>query len=157
MTFKSGVPEASLVKTQWWRITCQCKSDGFPPWPGKIPHTAEQLSPWTAATQSVLWSLEAATPEPTCYNYWESPLCLEPGLGNKRSHCNEKPRHHNWRPSTPKNKLKWCPSPTIFTNPLSFQMPTWVKNHRRYLPLTLIDVSWSLRGKNRKGGRWNRQ
>ena len=45
----------------WWRSgwesACQCRGHGFKPWSWKIPHTAEQLSPW------------ATTTEPTCHNY----------------------------------------------------------------------------------------
>ena len=39
--------------------------------------------------------------EPTSHNYWArvpqllKPTHLEPVLHNKRSHCNEKPVHHN--------------------------------------------------------------
>ena len=47
---------------------------GFKPWSGKIPHAAEQLSPCATTTE---------------------PARLEPVLHNKRSHCNEKPAHHN--------------------------------------------------------------
>ena len=28
-----------------WESTCQCRGHGFDPWPGKIPHATEQLSP----------------------------------------------------------------------------------------------------------------
>ena len=39
--------------------------------------------------------------KPVYHNYWDrvpqllKPACLEPGLRNKRSHCNEKPKNHN--------------------------------------------------------------
>ena len=39
--------------------------------------------------------------KPVHHNYWAhvlqllKPVCLEPMLHNKRSHCNEKPAHHN--------------------------------------------------------------
>ena len=39
--------------------------------------------------------------KPVCHNYWTrmpqllKPACLEPVLCNKRSHCNEKPTHHD--------------------------------------------------------------
>nr|XP_058901061.1 zinc finger protein 566-like [Kogia breviceps] len=45
------------------------RGHGFNPWSGKIPHTMEQLSPCATTT--------------------------EPVLGNKRSHCNEKPVHRD--------------------------------------------------------------
>ena len=57
----------------WWlsgkEFTCQCKTHGFDPWAGKIPHAWGQLSPCSTTTESV--------------------LC------NNRSHCNEKPVHHH--------------------------------------------------------------
>ena len=34
--------------------------------------------------------------KPLCHNYW-SPWGLEPMLHNRRSHCSEKPEHHNQR------------------------------------------------------------
>ncbi|KAJ8787545.1 hypothetical protein J1605_022860, partial [Eschrichtius robustus] len=38
----------------WWRSgwesACQCREHGFDPWSGKIPHAAEQLSPWATTT-----------------------------------------------------------------------------------------------------------
>ena len=68
--------------------------------------------------------------KPVCRNYWACALepgsrnywslhALEPGLHNRRSHCNEKPEHHSeeeprslqlekaqqWRPSTTKTKI----------------------------------------------------
>ena len=39
------------------------------------------------------WS---STLEPASCNHW-SPLTLEPMLCNKKSLCNEKPLHHNWK------------------------------------------------------------
>ena len=53
-------------------------------WTRKITHAAEQLNPHTTTT------------EPVCCNYW-SPLAPEPVFWNRRSHCNEKPVHHNSR------------------------------------------------------------
>ena len=42
----------------WWRSglesSCQCRTHGFEPWSGKIPHVAEQLSPCTTTTELVL-------------------------------------------------------------------------------------------------------
>ena len=52
--------------------TCQCRGRGFYPWSGKIPHATEQLNLWATTTE---------------------PVCLEPVLCTKRSHCNQKPAH----------------------------------------------------------------
>lgn len=30
---------------------CQCRGNRFNPWSGKFPHAAEQLSPYTTATE----------------------------------------------------------------------------------------------------------
>ena len=43
----------SLV-AQWLRIACQCRGHRFEPWPRKIPHAAEQLSPCATTTEAVL-------------------------------------------------------------------------------------------------------
>ena len=37
-----------------WESGCQCRGHGFEPWSGKIPHTAEQLSPCTTTTEPAL-------------------------------------------------------------------------------------------------------
>ena len=54
-----------------------------------------------------VWSLVLEDPtcrgatKPVCHNYWAcmpqllKPMCLEPVLCKERSHCNEKPTHHN--------------------------------------------------------------
>ena len=57
-----------------WRLSgkesqCQCRRHRFDPWPGKILHAMEQLSPCTKL------------------------LHLDPVLHNKGSHCNELPMH----------------------------------------------------------------
>ena len=51
-----------------WRLSgkesaCQCRRPEFDPWPGKISHAAEQLSPCATTTESVLWSLGATAAE----------------------------------------------------------------------------------------------
>ena len=42
----------------WWRSgsesACQGRGHGFEPWSGKIPHAAEQLSPWATTTEPAL-------------------------------------------------------------------------------------------------------
>ena len=48
-----------------WESAYQCRGHGFEPWSGKIPHAAEQLSPWATITE---------------------PARLEPVLRNKRGH-----------------------------------------------------------------------
>ena len=51
----------------WWlsvkESACQHRGHGFNPWPGKIPHAAEQLSPSTTSTEPVLESPGATTVE----------------------------------------------------------------------------------------------
>ena len=70
------------------------------------------------AAKPVCLNYWACALEPGSRNYW-SLRALEPGLRNRRSHCNEKPEHHSeeeprclqlekaqqWRPSTTKNKI----------------------------------------------------
>ena len=55
----------------WWHSgsesACQFRGDGFNPWPRKIPHAAEQRSPYDTTT--------------------------EPGFCNERGHCKEDPVH----------------------------------------------------------------
>ena len=34
-----------------WESACRCGGRGFGPWSGKIPHAAEQLSPWATAAE----------------------------------------------------------------------------------------------------------
>ena len=56
----------SLV-AQWIRI-CQCRGHGFDPWPEKIPHAAEKLSPWTTCCNYrslCAWSPCSSTREAT--------------------------------------------------------------------------------------------
>ena len=67
----------------WWRSgwesTCQCRGHGFEPWSGRIPHAAEQLSPWATTAE---------------------PARLEPVLHNKRGRSSERPVHRDeeWPP-----------------------------------------------------------
>ena len=73
----------------WSLQKCKSKSQwGFPWWPsGK-----ESASPCRRHGLNS-WSRKGAT-KPTCHSCW-NPHALEPVLYNKRSHCNEKPAHHN--------------------------------------------------------------
>ena len=50
-------------------FTRQCRRHEFDPWSMKIPHATGQLSPRASTAVTVLWSLGAPTPEPTCCNY----------------------------------------------------------------------------------------
>ena len=45
----------------------------IPVWGTKIPHAAGQLSPHTATTEPMLWSLHDTTREPVRHN--EDPTC----------------------------------------------------------------------------------
>ena len=56
-----------------WESACQCSGHEFNLWSRKIPHAKEQLSPRTKLRK---------------------PVHLEPVLHNRRSRCNEKPKHH---------------------------------------------------------------
>ena len=68
-------------------FACQCRRHKFYLWLGKIPHATEQLSLCTTSIHNcwahVPWLLV--------------PACLEPMLCHKRSHCNVKPVHRDWR------------------------------------------------------------
>ena len=83
----------------WWRSgqksACQCRGHGFNPWSGKIPHAAEQLSPWATTTEPVLYSPRATTSEPACHIYW-SPCVLEPMCRNYWSPHTLGPACHNY-------------------------------------------------------------
>ena len=76
--FKTATSEQTsrnCMSSAIWKISLKkCLCVRFKPWSGKIPHAVEQLSPCATTTE---------------------PTCLEPVLHNKRSHCNEKPAHHN--------------------------------------------------------------
>ena len=69
----------------WWRSgwesACQCRGHGFKPWSGKIPHAAEQLSPWATTTE---------------------PARLEPLLCNKRGR--DEARAPRWRVAPARRK-----------------------------------------------------
>ena len=74
---------------------CQCRKHEFNPWPRKIPHASEQLSPRTTLLK-LSSRAGGETAEPRSHNYG-SPCTLEPVLCNKRNHGNEKTSHLNWR------------------------------------------------------------
>ena len=85
-----GCPSRSVVKnllpiqeTQIWPLIPE------------DPTCCRATSPWAATIELVLYSLGATITESTCHNSWS--LCaLEPMLHFKKSHHNEKPKHHNW-------------------------------------------------------------
>ena len=35
-----------------WESACRCRGHGFEPWPGRIPHAVEQLSPCATTTEA---------------------------------------------------------------------------------------------------------
>ena len=85
--WQAGLPALAsrrqFLGLPWWRSgwesACQCRGHGFEPWSGKIPHAAEQQSPWATTTE---------------------PACLEPVLRNKRGRDRERPAHRDeeWPP-----------------------------------------------------------
>ena len=76
-------PSQKVIGLPWWRSgwesACQCRGHGFEPWSVKIPHAAEQQSPWATTTE---------------------PARLEPVLHNKRGRDSERPMHRDeeWPP-----------------------------------------------------------
>ena len=105
----------STNRLPWWlsgkESACQCRRHGFCPWPGKIAHAAEQLSHTPQLLSLCCGAQELQPLEP-------ERLQLVPC--NKSSHCDEKPKHcdyrvalaclnqrkiHALRPSTAKNKI----------------------------------------------------
>ena len=80
----------------WWRSgwesACQCRGHGFEPWPGRIPHAAEQLGPCATTAE---------------------PARLEPVLRNRRGRDGERPTHRDeeWPPlaatrESPRTEMK---------------------------------------------------
>ena len=68
--------ERSVLGPSWWSTgkesTMQCKGHGLDPWSGKIPHAAQQQSPWTTAT-------EACVPYSTCSSTRGATAMRSPG------------------------------------------------------------------------------
>ena len=83
MLYKVLSKYVKTIGLPWWRSgwesACQCRGHGFEPWPGKIPHAAEQLGPWATTTE---------------------PVRLEPVLRNERGRNSERPAHRDeeWPP-----------------------------------------------------------
>ena len=82
----------STNRLPWWlsgkESACQCRRHGFCPWPGKIAHAAEQLSHTPQLLSLCCGAQELQPLEP-------ERLQLVPC--NKSSHCNEKPKHCDYR------------------------------------------------------------
>ena len=89
--------------------TCQKSESAFgplPPFRWEACSTCNKIFRWEAcSTCNNYW---ACALEPVSHSYWAhvpqllKPVCLEPMLCNKRSHCNEKPTHCNEDPTQPK-------------------------------------------------------
>ena len=94
-TFLSPQKDKNLsLGFPWWlggeESACQCRRHRFDPWSEKIPYAPEQLSPCTTTIEPVLWSSGDATAEPM--------------LHGRRSHCNERPVHHDQKRSPHSNE-----------------------------------------------------
>ena len=70
--------------------TCQCRRHRLNPWPWKILHATEQLSPHTTTTAPVLYSLGAATTEALTPHLESSPTCC-----SQRTACVTVKTQHN--------------------------------------------------------------
>ena len=77
-SFLKGLPRLLSGKES----SCQCRRHKLDPWSRKIPHAVEQHSSWPQ-----LLSLCSRAREPQLLK----PVCLEPVLCKRRSHCNETP------------------------------------------------------------------
>ena len=76
------IKQGTSLVVQWIGTSCRYRGQGFDPWSGKTPYTAEQLSLCDTTTELAHCQLL-------------KPMRLEPVLCNKRSHCNEKSEHCN--------------------------------------------------------------
>ena len=80
---------------QWIGTHLPVQGTRIDPWSGKIPHALE----WQVPELLSLW---AETTEPMSRNHWN--LHLQPVLCSRRSHCNGKPIHCNWRQPSQSSK-----------------------------------------------------
>ena len=92
VAFKNPCLGASLV-VQWLRIRLPMQGT----W---VRALVQEDATCCRATKPVRHNYWACALEPASHNYWAcvlllKPACLQPMLPNKRSHCNEKPVHHN--------------------------------------------------------------
>ena len=84
---------ASLV-VQWLRVRLLM-------WETRVRVLGQEDPTCCGATNPVHHNYWTCALEPTSHNYWAhmpqllKPVHLEPVLHSKRSHCNEKPAHHN--------------------------------------------------------------
>ena len=98
--------KSALERFGWWlsckESACRCRRHGFNPWPRKIMHATEQWSPRTTTTETVLYSLGAATTEALAAG---SPRCItREATTTKSSPCAvtrekaqaEMKTQHNW-------------------------------------------------------------
>ena len=103
---KEHEKECIYMGLPWWlsgkACTCQCRRRGFYPWPGKMPHAAEQLNQCSTPRAPVLQSLGSTNGKPAHFRaralqqekplQWEaSRLQLESGpllLQLEKSPCN---------------------------------------------------------------------
>ena len=99
-------PKAS--QAQWLRIRLPMQGTRFETWSGKIPHAAEQLSPWATTTEpachSYYWSSHAWSP---CSATREATAMRSRALATKsspRSPQLEKACAQQQRPNAAKNK-----------------------------------------------------
>ena len=87
----------------WWlsgkESACQCRRHGFDPWPRKIPHTTEQLTPFGKTTWPVLQSPRSTSREGTAVRS----SCVSTREQALLTPAREKPVQRQ-RPSTAKNK-----------------------------------------------------
>ena len=87
-SYQVPVSRASLVP-QWLRIHLPTQGT----W---VRTLVWEDSTCRGATKPVHHNYWACALEPASHNYWtRMPQLLEPVLHNKRSHCKEKPAHHN--------------------------------------------------------------
>ena len=93
LTTKMTIVWASLV-AQWLRIRLPMQGT-------RVRALVWEDPTCHGATKPVHHNYCTSALEPVSHNYWAhvsqllKPACLEPVLHNKRSHCNEKPAHHN--------------------------------------------------------------
>ena len=116
-----------------WESACQCREHGFEPWSGKIPHAAEQLSPWATTTE---------------------PARLEPVPRNKRGRDSERPAHHDeeWPPlattrESPRTDMKTQHSNQSINQSINkiFKKKKWAKDLNRHLikdTIQMVNSIW---------------
>ena len=95
---KPNILGTSLV-VQWLRICLPMQGT-------RVRSLVRQDPTCHGATKPMHHNCWAWALEPASHSYWDrmpqplKPMCLEPVLRNKRSHRNEKPKHHRESPRT---------------------------------------------------------